>query len=238
MNGGTVTGNLKAAYQAVSATSKLASAALPAVANAANFAEKQVSKVNTTTIPGWLKPAPSPSPSPTSPTSPTAPTSPAPSPAPTSPSPTSPTSPTAPTAPTGSNPTVTITDPKELNLFQQFLQKVKSGDLKDVVNPEPDELSVFAQIKQKMKEGDFSDIVKSLPSPPPFPTAAVMQVVGALNDIFQQNVGKISTFATAAIDTELAKQQNKLKLNNDMAARATGEALDKHMNIYVTQALT
>ena len=133
---------------------------------------------------------------------------------------------------------MTITDPKELNLFQQFLQKVKSGDLKDVVNPEPDELSVFAQIKQKIKEGDFSDIVKSLPSPPPFPTAAVMQVVGALNDIFQQNVGKISTFATAAIDTELAKQQNKLKLNNDMAARATGAALDKHMNIYVTQALT
>ena len=236
MNGGTVTGNLKAAYQAVSATSKLASAALPAVANAANFAGKQVSKVNTTTIPGWLKPSPSPtSPSPTSP-SPTAPS-------PTSPSPTSPTaptspSPTSPTSPTGANPTVTITDPKELNLFQQFLQKVKSGDLKDVVNPEPDELSVFAQIKQKMKEGDFSDIVKSLPSPPPFPTAAVMQVVGALNDIFQQNVGKISTFATAAIDTELAKQQNKLKLNNDMAARATGEALDKHMNIYVTQALT
>ena len=233
MNGGTVTGNLRAAYQVASATSKLASAALPAVAKAANFAEKQVSKVNTTTIPGWLKPSPSPSPSPTapSPTSPTAPTS------PTSPSPTSP-SPTAPTSPTGANPTVTITDPKELNLFQQFLQKVKSGDLKDLVNPEPDELTVFAQFKQKIKEGDFSDIVKSLPSPPPFPTAAVMQVVGALNDIFQQNVGKISTFATAAIDTELAKQQNKLKLNNDMAARATGAALDKHMNIYVTQALT
>ena len=213
MNGGTVTGNLKAAYQAVSATSKLASAALPAVANAANFAGKQVSKVNTTTIPGWLKPSPSPSP--------------------TSPSPTSPTSPTeGPAQPTGP------TTEAEKNLFQQFLQKVKSGDLKDVVNPEPDELSVFAQIKQKMKEGDFSDIVKSLPSPPPFPTAAVMQVVGALNDIFQQNVGKISTFATAAIDTELAKQQNKLKLNNEMAARATGAALDKHMNIYVTQALT
>jgi hypothetical protein len=208
MNGGTVTGNLKAAYQAVSATSKLASAALPAVANAANFAGKQVSKVNTTTIPGWLKPAPSPSP--TSPTSPTE----------------------GPAQPTGP------TTEAEKNLFQQFLQKVKSGDLKDVVNPEPDELSVFEQIKQKMKEGDFSDIVKSLPSPPPFPTAAVMQVVGALNDIFQQNVGKISTFATAAIDTELAKQQNKLKLNNEMAARATGAALDKHMNIYVTQALT
>ena len=214
MNGGTVTGNLKAAYQAVSATSKLASAALPAVANAANFAGKQVSKVNTTTIPGWLKPAP------------TAPTSPS----PTSPATTSPTE--GPAQPTGP------TTEAEKNLFQQFLQKVKSGDLKDVVNPEPDELSVFAQIKQKMKEGDFSDIVKSLPSPPPFPTAAVMQVVGALNDIFQQNVGKISTFATAAIDTELAKQQNKLKLNNDMAARATGAALDKHMNIYVTQALT
>ena len=217
MNGGTVTGNLKAAYQAVSATSKLASAALPAVANAANFAGKQVSKVNTTTIPGWLKPAP------------TAPTLPS----PTLPSPTATTSPTeGPAQPTGP------TTEAEKNLFQQFLQKVKSGDLKDVVNPEPDELSVFAQIKQKMKEGDFSDIVKSLPSPPPFPTAAVMQVVGALNDIFQQNVGKISTFATAAIDTELAKQQNKLKLNNEMAQRATGAALDKHMNIYVTQALT
>ena len=146
-----------------------------------------------------------------------------------------------PTAPTDQPTEVTITDPKELNLFQQFLKKAKSGDLKDVaqsVNGEPDELSIFEQIKKKAKEGDFSDIVKSLPSPPPFPTAIVMQIVSTLNDIFQQNVGKISTFATTAIDTEVAKQKNKLKLNNDMAERATGEALDKHLNIYVTQALT
>lgn len=136
---------------------------------------------------------------------------------------------------------VTITDPKEINLFQQFLQKVKSGDLKDVVNSakgEPDELSVFEQIKQKVKDGDFSDIVKSLPSPPPFPTAIVMQIASTLNDIFQQNVGKISTFATTAIDTEVAKQKNKLKLNNEMSERATGPALDAHMNLYISQALT
>ena len=176
------------------------------------------------------------------PTAPTAPTDPATDPTVTpDPATATPTVTPDPTAPTDQPTEVTITDPKELNLFQQFLKKAKSGDLKDVaqsVNGEPDELSIFEQIKKKAKEGDFSDIVKSLPSPPPFPTAIVMQIVSTLNDIFQQNVGKISTFATTAIDTEVAKQKNKLKLNNDMAERATGEALDKHLNIYVTQALT
>ena len=50
------------------------------------------------------------------------------------------------TDPTAQPTEVTITDPKELTFFQQFLKKAKSGDLKDVaqsVNGEPDELSIF-----------------------------------------------------------------------------------------------
>jgi len=143
-------------------------------------------------------------------------------------------------APTEPIQPVTITDPKELNLFQQFVQKVKSGDLTDVVKASngDDELTVFQQIKKKIKDGDFSDIVKSLPSPPPFPTAIVMQIVGSLKDIFDQNIGKVSQLATSLVDNELAKYQNKLKLNNEMAQRATGPALDKHMNIYISQSLT
>jgi len=211
----------KAAYQ-VASTSKLASIALPAAARAAAFAEKQVaSKLNTTTIPA--KPA--------------APAAPAPQEAQEAQE--APQEGPAQEAQEAPAP-VTITDPKELNLFQQFVQKVKSGDLTDVVKASngDDELTVFQQIKKKIKDGDFSDIVKSLPTIPPFPTAIVMQIVGSLKDIFDQNIGKVSQLATSLVDNELAKYQNKLKLNNEMAQRATGPALDKHMNIYVSQSLT
>jgi hypothetical protein len=222
------------AAKVASSTSKLASIALPAAARAAAFAEKQVaSKLNTTTIPAKPASPKPPAPAQEAPPTPTAPTQEVQAPtqevqAPTQEAPTEPIQP------------VTITDPKELNLFQQFVQKVKSGHLTDVVKDSngDDELTVFQQIKKKMKDGDFSDIVKSLPTIPPFPTAIVMQIVGSLKDIFDQNIGKVSQLATSLVDNELAKYQNKLKLNNEMAQRATGPALDKHMNIYVSQSFT
>jgi len=231
----------KAAYQVASSTSKLASIALPAAARAAKFAEKlAASKLNTTTIPAKPAPKPAaPAPTPQEAPTPTPQEAPAPTPqegqapAPT-PTPQEEEAQEAPTQP------VTITDPKELNLFQQFIQKAKSGDLTDVVKASngDDELTVFQQIKKKIKDGDFSDIVKSLPSPPHFPTAIVMEIVNTLKKIFDQNIGKVSQLATSLVDNELAKYQNKLKLNNEMAQRATGPALDKHLNIYVSQSLT
>lgn len=139
----------------------------------------------------------------------------------------------APTAPTEA-PTqpVTITDPKEVNLFQQF---AKSGDLTDVVND--DELTVFQQIKKKIKDGDFSDIVKSLPSPPPFPTAIVMQIVGSLNDIFQQNIGKVSKYAEASIDYELEKKKNELELTKALGEEAKKTNLNTHMPAYINHVM-
>jgi hypothetical protein len=127
---------------------------------------------------------------------------------------------------------VTITDPKEVNLFQQF---AKSGDLTDVVND--DELTVFQQIKKKIKDGDFSDIVKSLPSPPPFPTALVMQIVGSLNDIFQQNIGKVSKYAEASIDYELEKKKNELELTKALGEEAKKTNLNTHMPAYINHVM-
>lgn len=135
-------------------------------------------------------------------------------------------------SPTDATQPVTITDPKEVNLFQQF---AKSGDLTDVVND--DELTVFQQIKKKIKDGDFSDIVKSLPSPPPFPTAIVMQIVGSLNDIFQQNIGKVSKYAEASIDYELEKKKNELELTKALGEEAKKTNLNTHMPAYINHVM-
>ena len=148
---------------------------------------------------------------------------------------------TAPTEP-ATEETVPKTTEEE-NLVKKFLQKVRKGDLTDVVNsingvkPETDELSIFEQIKKDAKSGKFEDIMKSLPSPPPFPTAVVMQIVGALNDIFQQNIGKVSKFAEAAIDAELEKKKNELELSKALGEQAKKTDLKSQMTTYVQHVL-
>jgi len=136
--------------------------------------------------------------------------------------------------------------PEEATLMNQFLQKVRKGDLTDVVKslnpnaeskPETDELTIFQEIKKKIKDGDFSDIIKSLPSPPPFPTAIVMQIISSLNDIFQQNIGKISKFAENAIDAELEKKKNELSLTKALGEQATKTNLEEHMPAYINHVM-
>ena len=140
-------------------------------------------------------------------------------------------------SPTESSPT----NPTEVNLVKQFLQKVRKGDLTDVaksVKGEPDDLTVFEQIKKKIKDGDFSDIVKSLPSPPPFPTALVMQIAMSLNDIFQQNIGKIGKAVGDTIDIEIEKKKNELALTKALGEQATKTELESHMKSYIEHEFT
>lgn len=141
----------------------------------------------------------------------------------------------APTTPTK----VTITDPEELNLFQQFLKQAKSGDLKDVVKSAngDEDLTVFQQIKQKMKDGDFTDIIKSLPSLPPFPAGLVMQILGSLNEIFQQNIGKVGQYTNVYIDSELEKKKNELELVKSLGEEAKKTNLKSHMPTYINHIM-
>ena len=140
------------------------------------------------------------------------------------------------TIPTETSPTT----PTEVNLVKQFLQKVRKGDLTDVAKSvsEPDEMTIFAQIKKKIKDGDFSDIVKSLPSPPPFPTALVMQIAMSLNDIFQQNIGKIGKAVGDTIDIEIEKKKNELALTKALGEQATKTELESHMKSYIEHEFT
>jgi len=141
----------------------------------------------------------------------------------------------SPTSPTESSKETSPTSPTEVNLVKQFLQKVRKGDLTDVAKSvgEPDDLSVFEQIKKKIKDGDFSDIIKSLPSPPPFPTALVMQIAMSLNDIFQQNIGKIGKAVGDTIDIEIEKKKNELALTKALGEQATKTELESHMKSYI-----
>ena len=161
------------------------------------------------------------------------------SPAPASPTPASPT-PADPASPD----TIAPETPEEENLLKKFLQKVRKGDLTDVVKsindvkPESDDLTVFDQIKKKIKDGDFSDIVKSIPAPPPFPTAVVMQILMSLNEMFQQNIGKISKAVGDTIDIEIEKKKNELALTKALGEQATKTELEPHMKAYIEHELT
>ena len=164
-----------------------------------------------------------------------------------SPDPSSPT-PADPASPTPADPaspdTIVPETPEEENLLKKFLQKVRKGDLTDVVKsindvkPESDDLTVFDQIKKKIKDGDFSDIVKSIPAPPPFPTAVVMQILMSLNEMFQQNIGKISKAVGDTIDIEIEKKKNELALTKALGEQATKTELEPHMKAYIEHELT
>ena len=106
----------------------------------------------------------------------------------------------------------------------------------DKEEEEPD-LTFFEQIKKDAKDGKFTDIVKSLPSPPPFPTALVMQIIMSLNDIFQQNIGKVGQYANITIDSEIEKKKNELELTKALGEQAKKTDLETHMPIYVTHVL-
>ena len=106
------------------------------------------------------------------------------------------------------------------------------------VKPESDDLTVFDQIKKKIKDGDFSDIVKSIPAPPPFPTAVVMQILMSLNEMFQQNIGKISKAVGDTIDIEIEKKKNELALTKALGEQATKTELEPHMKAYIEHELT
>ena len=130
--------------------------------------------------------------------------------------------------------------PEEENLLKKFLQKVRKGDLTDVVKsindekPESDDdLTVFEQIKKKIKDGDFSDIVKSIPSPPSFPAAVVTQILMSLNEMFQQNIGKISKAVGDTIDIEIEKKKNELALTKALGEQVTKTELEPHMKAYI-----
>ena len=155
-----------------------------------------------------------------------------------------PADPATPTPATPANPdpdpaSIVPETPEEENLLKKFLQKVRKGDLTDVVNsindvkPESDDLTVFDQIKKKIKDGDFSDIVKSLPAPPPFPTAVVMQILMSLNEMFQQNIGKISKAVGDTIDIEIEKKKNELALTKALGEQVTKTELEPHMKAYI-----
>ena len=163
---------------------------------------------------------------------------------PTPATPATPEDPADPATPTPTNPdpdpaSIVPETPEEENLLKKFLQKVRKGDLTDVVNsindvkPESDDLTVFDQIKKKIKDGDFSDIVKSLPAPPPFPTAVVMQILMSLNEMFQQNIGKISKAVGDTIDIEIEKKKNELALTKALGEQVTKTELEPHMKAYI-----
>ena len=132
----------------------------------------------------------------------------------------------------------TVPTPEEETLTKKFLAKVRKGDLTEVVQSingvkSDDDLTVFQQIKQQIKDGNFTDIVKSLPSPPAFPTDLVKQILGTLNDIFQQNIGKVTKLAEVSIDYELERKKNDLELNKLLGAEATKTKLGPHMPAYI-----
>jgi hypothetical protein len=132
----------------------------------------------------------------------------------------------------------TPTTPTEANLVKEFLQKVRKGDLTDVAkSANGEEITVFQQIKQKIKDGDFSDIVKSLPSLPPFPTTVVMQIIGSLNDIFQQNIGKVGKAVEVAVDIEIEKKNNELALTKALGEQSKKTDLKTHMPAYINHVM-
>lgn len=157
---------------------------------------------------------------------------------PANPSPATPTA-TSPTETPTPDPDTASPTPTEVNLVKEFLQKVRKGDLTDVAKSAngDEEITVFQQIKQKIKDGDFSDIVKSLPSLPPFPTTVVMQIVGSLNDIFQQNIGKVGKAVEVAVDTEIEKKNNELALTKALGEQAKKTDLKTHMPAYINHVM-
>jgi hypothetical protein len=111
--------------------------------------------------------------------------------------------------------------------------------------PDPnadEELSFMEQITKDAKAGKFTKLAQSLkeslPSLPPFPAAAVLDVVGTLTDLFKQNIPKVSDYANAVVKLEIAKKQHQLELNDAFAEKATGPALDEHMGEYVKTVLS
>ena len=98
------------------------------------------------------------------------------------------------------------------------------------------------QIRKEAKEGKFTKLAESLkeslPSLPPFPAAAVLQIVGTLTNLFQQNIPKVADYANAVVKLEIAKKKQQLELNEAFAAKANGPALDEHMGEYVKTVLS
>ena len=98
------------------------------------------------------------------------------------------------------------------------------------------------QIRQEAKEGKFQKLAESIkesvPSLPPFPAAAVLQIVTALGGIFQKNIDKVGEYTNAVIKLEMAKKKHQLELNDAFAEKATGPALDEHMGEYVKTVLS
>jgi hypothetical protein len=58
-----------------------------------------------------------------------------------------------------------------------------------------------------------------------------------LNDIFQQNIGKVSKYAEASIDYELEKKKNELSLTKALGEQATKTKLDEHMPAYINHVM-
>ena len=102
---------------------------------------------------------------------------------------------------------------------------------------EEEDLSFFDQIKKDAKDGKFSDIMKSLPSPPPLPIGLIMEIVGSLNDIFKQNIGKVGQYTNIYIDSELEKKKNELELTKALGEHAKKTDLEKQMPIYIEHVL-
>ena len=233
MNGSVLKNGIRTATAATSAAIPYLGKAAIAAVSAGETANAPPEKKSWFTRKNTTPPKESASPTPADPASPT-PADPA---SPTNPTPASPASPASPD-------TIVPETPEEENLLKKFLQKVRKGDLTDVVNsindvkPESDDLTVFDQIKKKIKDGDFSDIVKSLPAPPPFPTAVVMQILMSLNEMFQQNIGKISKAVGDTIDIEIEKKKNELALTKALGEQATKTELEPHMKAYIEHELT
>jgi hypothetical protein len=242
----------KAASLAGPLAAKAASMAGPIAAKAASVASKQLesaaAKLQTTTIPTNTAPPTTPidpitatpsMPTPITPTDPSTPITPTDPNTPITPTdPSTPITPTDPNTATPSTPTpMKTTDPNTATPSTPITPTDHNTD------PEPDEdISFIDQIRKEAKEGKFKklseSIKESIPSLPPFPAAAVLQIVTTLSGIFQQNIGKVSEYANTVLKLEMAKKKHQLELNDAFAEKATGPALDEHMGKYVDTVLS
>ena len=185
-------------------------------------------------------PAPTPTPAPAAPATPapTAPTPAAPAPAPAATAPAPPAPAPAPNSPwrpdeqdlsrPGSS-GMTSADYKNLS-SQEVSPEKEEKEEKDPENPE---VSIFKQLSNDFKEGNFPKAALI----PPLPSGIVMQIIGSLNQLFQENFPKVGKLASIYIDKEVLEKENELKLNEALAEQVKKTDLDKHMDVYIKSVL-
>jgi hypothetical protein len=65
-----------------------------------------------------------------------------------------------------------------------------------------------------------------------------MQIAMSLNDIFQQNIGKVSKAVGYTIDIEIEKKKNELALTKALGEEVTKTKLEPHMKTYIEHEFT